>query len=157
MGSIYDAYIPKALSNVISARQALKAYNTINQKDLKNVAAYHAQQAIELLLKYKIYTNKQYYQNNTDKNGTIKEIYKHDIDKLIKSYCDKYGIKDIPSKIRKNAVMYTNWEAGSRYGLSFSVKITSIESVLTEIENWIVKIRPSYRAKITEVKNKLNY
>lgn len=157
MNSTYDVYIPKALSNVISARQALKAYTAINQKDLKNVAAYHAQQAIELILKYKIYTNEQYYQNNMNKNGTIEEIYKHDIDKLIKNYCDKYGIKDIPSKIRKNAVMYTNWEAGSRYGLSFTVKITSIESALTEIENWLMEIRPAYRKKITEVKNKLNY
>ena len=53
---MYEDYLQRALSNVISTRQALHEYNNSNIKSMKNVAAYHVQQAIELLLKYSIYT-----------------------------------------------------------------------------------------------------
>lgn len=48
----YEQYLSKALSNIIMARQAISAFKTIKQKDLKNGASYHTQQAIELSLTF---------------------------------------------------------------------------------------------------------
>ncbi len=46
---VYEQYLSKALSNIIMARQAMSAFKTIGQKDYKNGASYHTQQAIELI------------------------------------------------------------------------------------------------------------
>ena len=98
---MYEQYLQKALSNIIMARQALYSYQVIHQKDLKNGAAYHARQAIELLVKYCIYTDKNYISANSI-NGKVKEIFTHDIDMLVKSYCCKYHVH-IPNRIRNKA------------------------------------------------------
>ena len=61
---VYEQYLSKALSNIIMARQAMSAFKTIGQKDYKNGASYHTQQAIELILKYCIYSNVKYNKND---------------------------------------------------------------------------------------------
>ena len=149
--SYYADYLGKSLQNIIMARQALDAYNKTNIKDLKNGAAYHTQQAIELIIKYQIYNNTNYNNNGTNTN----QILIHDINKLIKKYCKPYNIK-VPEKIVRNAKMYSTWEAESRYSLKFSVRIDYICSALDTAENWLIQIKPIYRAKIVDVKRKLN-
>lgn len=148
---MYEDYLSKALSNIIMARQALHSFSIINQKDLKNGASYHAQQAIELILKYSIYNNVKYNKNSSN----IKQIMTHDLDRLIKQYCEPYGI-NVPKKIKRNAKMYSTWEAESRYSLNYSVRVDSILTALEEAENWLMQLKPVYKAKITGIKNKLN-
>ena len=46
---MYEDYLSKALSNIIMAKQAIKAFLVTNNKDMKNGASYHAQQAIEFI------------------------------------------------------------------------------------------------------------
>lgn len=151
---MYKHYLQKALSNLIMARQALQSFQMIKQKDLKNGAAYHAQQAIELLVKYCIYTNKNYISANSV-NGKVKEIFTHDIDMLIKSYYGKYKV-NVPDKIKRNAKIYTTWEAESRYGLHFSVRIDSIQAALDEAENWLIRLKPLYKAQIANIRKKID-
>lgn len=57
---MYKDYLSKALSNIIMAKQAIKAFQLTNNKDMKNGASYHAQQAIEFIIKYEIYNNVNY-------------------------------------------------------------------------------------------------
>lgn len=148
---MYEDYLTKALSNVIMARQALNGYKLTNQKDFKNGASYHAQQAIELILKYCIYNNAGYNKNSNN----ITQIRIHDLDRLITQHCVPLGI-DVPKKIAKNAKMYSTWEAESRYSLSYSVRIDSILTALDETEQWLIKLKPMYKGKIVAVRKKLN-
>jgi len=144
---MYEDYLTKALSNIIIARQALDNYELIKKKDMKNCASYHAQQAIELILKYCIYNSEKYVDGD-------KQIYSHDLDKLIVVYCMPYDIY-VPKRIVKNAKMYTTWEAESRYSLHYSVRLDSIEKALTDTESWLIELKPSYKSKILNVKRKL--
>lgn len=82
---MFEEYLQKSLSNIIMARQALYAFKMTSQKDLKNGASYHAQQAIELILKYCIYNNKRYRQANSGS----KQIFSHDLE-------NSYGIIAFP-------------------------------------------------------------
>lgn len=148
---MYEDYLAKALSNVIMARQAINGFETIHQKDLKNGASYHAQQAIELILKFCIYNNVGYNKNSSN----IQQLRTHDLNRLIVQYCIPLGI-DVPKKIVKNALMYSTWEAESRYSLSYSVRIDSIKAALDETEQWLVKLKPIFRNKILQVRKRLN-
>lgn len=147
----YEQYLSKALSNIIMARQAISAFKTIKQKDLKNGASYHTQQAIELILKYCIYSNVKYNKNNSH----IQQIRIHDLNRLIQQYCIPLGIY-VPRKIVKNAMMYSSWEAESRYSLHYSVRVDSIENALNETEQRLIKLKPVYNNKILQVRTKLN-
>ncbi len=142
---MYEEYLTKALSDLVLARQAIYNYESNNGlKDMKNLASYHVQQAIEKMLKYCIYNNQP--------NG-VQELYTHDLDKLIKEHCVKYGIS-VPKKIVKNANEYTRWEAESRYALKYSVRITSIISALVEAEDWLLELKPSYKKNIMHYRSK---
>ena len=56
---MFEEYLTKSLSDLVLARQAICNYQSNNGlKDMKNLASYHVQQAIEKMLKYCIY-NKQ--------------------------------------------------------------------------------------------------
>lgn len=145
---MFEEYLTKSLSDLVLARQAICNYQSNNGlKDMKNLASYHVQQAIEKMLKYCIY--------NKQANG-VKELYIHDLDRLIKDHCVKYGIS-VPKKIVKNANEYTRWEAESRYSLKYSVRITSIIGALVEAEDWLLTLKPSYKKNITHYRNKYKF
>lgn len=147
---MYENYLSKALSNIIMAKQAVKAFLVTNNKDMKNGASYHAQQAIEFIIKYEIYNNVNY-----NKGGDFSQVVTHDLDRLIKKYCIPYGIH-VPKKIVANAKMYTSWEAESRYSLHYSVRLDSINTAVSEAQQWLIQIKPAYRAKIASVNKKLD-
>ena len=149
----YEDYLSKALSNIVSSRHALYEY-TISLdsklgKNMKNLSAYHTQQAIELILKYEIYNNQGYNKGSSN----FAQIMSHDIDRLIKKYCTSYKIW-VPSIIIKNADRYTKWEAGSRYSLGFSVRKDSIHAAIKATEDWLIKINPKYKKQVSIYKNK---
>ncbi|MBQ3797930.1 MAG: hypothetical protein II842_16910, partial [Butyrivibrio sp.] len=62
-------------ADIIAARQAIEYYEEKRIKDIKNVAAYHLQQAAEKLIKYQIYKSGLKIDNS--------RIYTHNIEKLI--------------------------------------------------------------------------
>jgi len=147
---MYEEYLTKALAAVISARQALDNYEKTKIKDIKNSASYNAQQAIEYLVKYHIYNDIRYNENS----NAIQQLFTHNLDMLIREYCIPYGIY-VPKVIVKNAKKYSAWESESRYSLSYSVRTDSILTAIGETEAWLVKLKPSYKAKIVNVKKKL--
>ena len=51
--------------------------------------------------------------------------------------------------------MYTTWEAESRYSLRYSVRLDSINTALSEAQQWLIQIKPAYKAKIASVNKKL--
>lgn len=124
---MYDTYLTKALAGLVNATQALEAYHKTNIKDIKNAAAYHVQQSIEYILKYLIYNCDAY--NNGKAEQDVRQIYSHNLNLLILQHCDTYGIP-VPLEIRNKAILYTSWEAESRYSLGFSVRANVIRTAI---------------------------
>jgi HEPN domain-containing protein len=147
---MYEEYLGKTLSEIIIAKQALNNYEITKIKDMKNTASYHTQQAIELLIKYKIYNDTTYNQGDSE----ITQLFTHDLNRLIKKYCIPYGIY-VPPKIVKNAKIYSSWESESRYSLAYSVRTDSIKSAINEVEQWLIQTKPMYKAKLVSVNKKL--
>ena len=142
---MYDTYLKNALVSVITARQALASYTASGVRNFKNIAAYHAQQAVEYIVKYSIYNNSGY--NKGKQEMDVPQLYSHDIDYMITRYCNKLGIQ-VPKAIKDKAEMIGRWEAESRYKLQFSARITSIRSVLDVTEKWLCEIKPAYKKTI---------
>lgn len=120
-------------ADVIAAKQAIEYFESKKIRDMKNIAAYHLQQATEKLIKIQIY--KQCSQvNNT-------QMYTHQIEKLI-VYADSLKMNVvIPDYIRENSLVITAWEAGSRYDIGFSIRIDTLKKCCKVIEDWIKLIR----------------
>lgn len=99
-------------------------YADSSDKSEKLQAAYHMQQAIEKTIKLK---------------AMIKglNLWGHDINKLIGN-CIKSGIDiDILPLIKRNAIMYTKWEASCRYAPSTFVNKNSIWAAYRVTIAWI--------------------
>lgn len=150
---MYEDYLQKALSNVVASRSAMYEYskqpNSKLGKNMKNIAAYNIQQAIEHILKYLIYNDSKY----SGGESSVRQILTHDIDRLIQRYCVPYNIK-VPDKIVKNASIYTKWEAESRYSLQFSVRKDLIYTAIKETENWLMDLNARYKGVVTKYRMK---
>lgn len=118
-----------AKADIKAAQSALMAVKNKegNEKATKGVAAYHAQQAIEKIIKSEI------YKRNPSVNP--RQMYTHKIFDLC-SIARQNGVK-VPNVVVMNAQMYTDWEAAGRYDLHFSVRVDSIEKAVRIAESWI--------------------
>ena len=97
-------------ADLLTARQALSTYKENPKlKDLKNICAYHLQQATEKLIKSQIF-NSGFQYNNRD-------LYTHDIAALI-SYIEK---NEMSVKIPK---------------MHFSIRVDTLERHLRIINEW---------------------
>lgn len=115
-------------ADIIAAGQAIDYYNSKHIKDIKNIAAYHIQQAAEKLLKIQIYVMSDHYDNAA--------MFNHNLDKLI-LYAESLDIQIvIPQYIADNSGEITSWEAGSRYDVGFKIRIDVLQRALTEVEKW---------------------
>ena len=116
-------------ADLIAAGHAIKEYENGGIKDIKNIAAYHLQQAAEKLIKIQIYANAAKPDNS--------RLYTHNIEKLI-LYADSLqaGI-NIPQYFRDRRLEITVWEAGSRYDLAFSIRIDVLKRAYCETESWL--------------------
>ena len=115
-------------ADIIAARQAIDYFDQTHIKDIKNIAAYHLQQAAEKLIKYQIYKALQTTEN--------RKMYTHDLSKLIE-YAKAESLKLIvPEYIREHVNSITEWEAGSRYDIGFSIRIDSLKKCFKVIEDW---------------------
>lgn len=121
-------------ADLIMAKQGLEKYKENTKiKDLKNMVAYHIQQAVEKMIKIQIYKSGIAYDN--------KSIYTHDINNLI-VYARLIGVDlVIPKAIEDNCMTITDWEAGSRYDIKFSVRVDTLEKYLEVCNAWIEKIK----------------
>ena len=120
-------------ADIIAAKQAIEYFDSNHNRDIKNIAAYHLQQAAEKLIKIHIY-NKCNQVNNA-------QMYTHQIEKLI-LYADSLGINPIiPQYIRENSLIITAWEAGSRYDIGFSIRIDTLKKCYDVISEWLKKIK----------------
>ena len=115
-------------ADLIAAKQAIEYYDETGIRDIKNIAAYHLQQAAEKLIKYQIYANVASVNNS--------QLYTHNIDRLI-SYAESLGIPFfVPSYVSQHCVQISDWEAGSRYDVAFSIKINTLKKAYEEIADW---------------------
>ncbi|MBR2589776.1 MAG: HEPN domain-containing protein [Clostridia bacterium] len=115
-------------ADIIAAEQAIEYYNEHNTKDIKNIAAYHLQQAAEKLIKIQIYAKA------TNINNT--SMYTHNLERLI-AYAQSLNIDFLlPKYIADNSLVITGWEAGSRYNVDFQIRITTLNKTLSEIQDW---------------------
>ena len=119
-------------ADIIAARQAIEYFEISGNRNIKNVAAYHLQQAAEKLIKIQIYSSCSNISNN--------QMFTHNLERLI-VYADSLGIAPvIPDYIRKHSLQITDWEAGSRYDVDFSVRIDTLKKTYEVICKWIKMI-----------------
>ena len=120
-------------ADIIAAKQAIEYYEQTNIKDIKNIAAYHLQQAAEKLVKYQIYRAMQTIEN--------RRMYTHDLSKLL-NYAEAEGITlFVPEYIRDRVNSITEWEAGSRYDIGFSIRIDTLKKCYKAIEEWEKEVK----------------
>lgn len=50
---------------------------------------------------------------------------------------------DIPTEIRNNAVMISDWEVSGRYDIHFSIRINTLEKFFEIIDDWYKRIYAS--------------
>ena len=119
-------------ADIIAAKQAIDYFEVNGNRNIKNVAAYHLQQAVEKLIKIQIYANCSSISNS--------QMYTHNLERLI-VYADSLSIAlIIPDYIRKHSLQITDWEAGSRYDVGFSVRIDTLKKTYEVLCNWEKKI-----------------
>ena len=115
-------------ADLIAARQAIEYFQQKGVKDIKNIAAYHLQQAAEKLIKLQI------YKSVADVNNS--QMYTHNLDRLI-LYAESLEVSiDVTSYIREHSVQISDWEAGSRYDVGFSIRIDTLERAYEVISEW---------------------
>ena len=116
-------------ADIIAAKQAIEYFEANRNRNIKNVAAYHLQQAAEKLIKIQIYANCSSINNS--------QMYTHNLERLI-LYADSLGITFIvPDYIRKHSLQITDWEAGSRYDVGFSVRIDTLKKTYEVLCKWV--------------------
>ena len=67
-------------------------------------------------------------------------MYTHNIERRI-VYSDslKIGL-DIPGYIRNNSLKITDWEAGSRYDVVFSIRINTLKTAHKVVTEWFDRV-----------------
>ena len=113
-------------ADILTAKQAIETFEEKKLKDIKNIAAYHLQQATEKMIKYQIY--------KSISNPNNRQMYTHDISR-IKAYAESKGVTlIIPQYVLEHMNTITDWEAGSRYDIGFSIRIDTLKRCYEVIE-----------------------
>lgn len=120
-------------ADIIAAKQAIDYFISHGNKDIKNIAAYHLQQAVEKIIKYQIYESGSNINNS--------KMFTHNIEALI-AYSECLGINIIiPELIKDNSLVITKREAGSRYGLGLSIRIDKLLKFYNAILRWFEALK----------------
>ena len=86
-------------ADIVAAGQAVTYFKEHKVKDIKNIAAYHIQQAAEKLIKIQLYDSPATIENS--------KIFTHNIEALL-AYAEEQQIEiSVPAYIRENALMIT--------------------------------------------------
>ena len=119
-------------ADIIAAKQAIAYFEENKIRDIKNIAAYHIQQAMEKLIKIQVHRKSNDYDNH--------KLFNHNIEKLI-LYAENLDIDlYVPKYVRDNSLVITDWEAGSRYDVGFSIRIDTLKKAFNEAECWYNKL-----------------
>ena len=119
-------------ADIIAAKQAIAYFEENKIRDIKNIAAYHIQQAMEKLIKIQVHRKSNDYDNH--------KLFNHNIEKLI-LYAETLDIDlYVPKYVRDNSLVITDWEAGSRYDVGFSIRIDTLKKAFNEAECWYNKL-----------------
>lgn len=119
-------------ADIIAAKQAISYFEENKIRDIKNIAAYHIQQAMEKLIKIQVYRKATEYYNH--------KLFNHNIEKLI-LYAETLEIGlFVPKYVRDNSLVITDWESGSRYDVGFSIRIDTLKKAVSEAEAWYEKL-----------------
>lgn len=121
-------------ADIKMAGYALNEYkNNKKEKDIKNMCAYHIQQAAEKLIKYQIYQKMP--------NPGDREMYTHNLGALLAYAARNNVLISVPKYIKDNQEIITGWEAGSRYDLHFSIRIDTLEKAYSLVNEWYQEIK----------------
>ena len=113
-------------SDIIAAKQAIAYFEENKIRDIKNIAAYHIQQAMEKLIKIQVYRKAADYDNH--------KMFNHNVEKLI-LYAETLEIDlFVPKYVRDNSLVITDWESGSRYDVGFSIRIDTLKKAVNEAD-----------------------
>lgn len=119
-------------ADIIAAKQAIAYFEENKIRDIKNIAAYHIQQAMEKLIKIQVFHKSNDYDNH--------KMFNHNLEKLI-LYAETLDIGlYVPKYVRDNSLVITDWEAGSRYDVGFSIRIDTLKKGVNEAECWYNKL-----------------
>ena len=115
-------------ADILMAKQGINLFEQNGIKEVKNMTAYHLQQAAEKLIKIQIYRSGVEYDN--------RKLYVHNLVTLIK-YAQSLNIDVvIPQEVDENALFISDWEAGSRYDVRFSIRIDKLRKMYDVISTW---------------------
>lgn len=115
-------------ADILMAKQGITLFEQNGIKEVKNMVAYHLQQAAEKIIKIQIYRSGVEYNN--------RQLYIHNLVTLI-NYAQSLEFEFLlPKKIDDNALTITDWEAGSRYDLHFSIRIDTLKNFYEAISSW---------------------
>lgn len=119
-------------ADIIAASQAIEYFESNSIRDIKNIAAYHLQQAMEKLIKIQIYSKATEYDNF--------KVHTHNIERLT-LYSESLNVGVfVPKYVRDNSLVISDWEAGSRYDVGFSIRIDTLKRALKEANAWYDKL-----------------
>lgn len=96
--------------------------NPTNDERMTDLAAYHAQQAIEKLLKYVLH-------DGMGMDNTAREFKTHNLFFLI-DWIERKSSFTVPDSLKEMADEITDWEANSRYGESSIAEKDRIQSAI---------------------------
>ena len=119
----YEEYIKLAQSDIKAAELVL---NSGNDELMQNIAAYHAQQAVEKIMKGLLV-----------KNGGFAGI-SHNITELSKDM-DELGIT-YPDWIHEKDDDISSWATTIRYNANFKSDHDEIQDVIDKSKNWIAEL-----------------
>ena len=115
-------------ADILMAKQGINLFEQNGIKEVKSMTAYHLQQAAEKLIKIQIYRSGVEYDN--------RKLYVHNLVTLIK-YAQSLNIDVvIPQEVDENALFISDWEAGSRYDVRFSIRIDKLRKMYDVISAW---------------------
>ena len=114
-----ETLLDKAEANVRVALLLL----TEDSDAMVNLAAYHVQQAYELM-----------YNHILEMNG-IKHNFKHDIQQLLNSCINHNLVFPYNSYIADNADVITDMESKTRYVKNYSVSVTTVKHAISAIRS----------------------
>ena len=119
--------------DIIAAKQAIDYYRNHKISSIKNVAAFHLQQATEKLIKIQIYQNSD--------NINHSQFYTHNIERLL-FYAEQNNIPVIvPDIVVEQSNIITNWATESRYMIDFKVKINELDSFFEVLKQWFKDVK----------------
>lgn len=115
--------LERADADIQAARLLLSSVgNPTNDERMTDLAAYHAQQAIEKLLKYVLH-------DGIGADNIAREFKTHNLFYLI-DRIERESDFIVPDSLKEMADEITDWEANSRYGESFVSEKNKIQSAV---------------------------